>query len=116
MLSKQQFIDIINHIKQVNDFVNETNTRAKKLNDSIISDFYNTMSLAITFEDDLVKVMENMFNTDLINWWIYELNFGENFKLGCIIESDGITKPDLSTLDKLYDYLVLNLEGGKNEQ
>lgn len=109
MISKQEFITIINHIKEVNQFVDETNKKARELNDAIISDFFNASSLSISFEDDLIKVLENMFNTDLINWWIYELRYGEEFEIGCIVESDGITKPDLSTVEKLYDYLVQNL-------
>ena len=109
MISKQEFITIINHIKEVNQFVDETNEKARELNDSIISDFFNASSLSISFEDDLIKVLENMFNTDLIYWWMYELNFGNKFEIGYIVESDGITKPDLSTVEKLYDYLVQNL-------
>ena len=108
MISKQEFITIINHIKEVNQFVDETNEKARELNDSIISDFFNASSLSISFEDDLIKVLENMFNTDLINWWIYELDFGQTFEIGDLVEQNG-DKPDLSTVEKLYDYLVENL-------
>lgn len=110
MITKKQFVRIINHLKEVNDFVNETNDKAKKLNDAIISDFFNASSLSISFEDDLVNVLENMFETDLINWWLYELDYGRNFKIGYLIEADGTTKPDLSTPEKLYDYLIKNME------
>lgn len=110
MVNKQEFVKIINHLKEVNDFVNETNDKARKLRDYIESDFFNASSLSISFEADLVKVLENMFNTELISWWLYELNYGTKFKIGCIVEADGITKPDLSTAEKLYDYLVSNLQ------
>lgn len=110
MITKQEFVKIINHLKEANDFVNETNDKARKLNDALISDFFNASSLSISFEADLVKVLENMFDTDLISWWLYELNYGARFKIGCIVEADGITKPDLSTAEKLYDYLVSNLQ------
>lgn len=108
MISKQEFIRIINHIKEVNQFVDETNKKARGLNDAIISDFFNASSLSISFEDDLIKVLENMFNTDLINWWLYELDFGQTFEIGDLVEQNG-DKPDLSTAEKLYDYLVQNL-------
>ena len=111
MITKKQFINIINHIKEVNDFVNETNDKARKLHDNIVNDFLNASSLSISFENDLVKVLENMFDTDLISWWLYELDYGRSFKIGYLIEADGITKPDLSTAEKLYDYLVENLKG-----
>lgn len=113
MITKKNFIDIINHIKEVNDFVNETNKRARNLHDSIINDFFNASSLSICFEDDLIKVLENMFNTDLISWWIYELEYGKEFKIGCLVEADGVTKPDISTAEKLYDYLIINLQSSK---
>lgn len=109
MISKEQFIKIINHLKEVNQFVDETNKKAKELNDAIISDFFNASSLSISFENDLIKVLENMFDTDLISWWLDDLDYGTKFEIGCIIEADGITRPDLSTAEKLYDYLVSNL-------
>lgn len=110
MITKQEFINIINHLKEVNQFVDEVNDKARKLNDAIISDFFNASSLSISFEDDLVKLLENMFNTDLISWWLYDLDYGTKFEIGDLVEADGITKPDLSTADKLYDYLVSNLQ------
>lgn len=113
MITKKHFVNIISHLREVNEFVNETNARAQKLHDNIISDFFNASSLSISFEDDLVNVLEDMFNTDLIGWWLYELDYGKKFEIGCIIEADGVTKPDLSTAEKLYDYLVENLKENK---
>ena len=110
MITKQEFINIINHLKEVNQFVDEVNDKARKLNDAIISDFFNSSSLSISFEVDLVKLLENMFDTDLISWWLYELDYGTKFEIGALVEADGITKPDLSTAEKLYDYLVSNLQ------
>lgn len=110
MITKKHFVDIINHLKEVNDFVNETNKKAKKLHDSIISDFFNASSLSISFEDDLISVLGVMFKTDLLGWWLYELDYGRKFKIGYLEEKNG-DKPDLSTAEKLYEYLIKNLEG-----
>lgn len=109
MISKEKFIDIINKLKEVNDFVDETNERARKLNDAIMSDFYNTMSLSISHESLVVELLENMFNSDMISYWIYECNYGRDFSLGDL-EVDGI-EIDLSTAEKLYDYLIKEMEG-----
>lgn len=82
MITKQEFVDIINKLKQVNDFVNETNDKARKLNDAIISDFFNASSLSISHETIVVKLLENMFNdNDIISWWLYDLDYGENMKM-----------------------------------
>lgn len=106
MISKEEFVKIINRLKETNDFVNRINDEARKLQDAIESDFFNSMSLSISHESIVVSLLENMFDTDLISWWIYELDYGKKFKVGYLIEGDGITKPDLSTAEKLYDYLI----------
>ena len=109
MISKEKFIDIINKLKEVNDFVDETNERARKLNDAIISDFYNTMSLSISHESLVVELLENMFNTDMISYWIYELDYGKEYKDGYVQDGEG-NNIDISTLEKLYDYLIKEAE------
>ena len=106
MITKQEFVDIIEKLKQVNDFVDETNKKARELNDAIISDFFNASSLSISHETIVVKLLENMFEDeeDTINWWLYEYDYGRNFSLGDL-EVNGIAI-DLSTAEKLYDYLL----------
>ncbi len=114
MINKKEFVKIINNLKEVNDFVEETNSRAKKLNDAIISDFYNTMSLSISHEYTVVKLLENIFNDkDIISWWLYECDYGRNFKVGDLqVEGKQI---DLTTSEKLYDYLIEEMEMNTNE-
>ena len=109
MIDKVKFVDIINDLMEVNDFVNETNDKAKRLNDAIISDFFNAQSLSISHENIVVELLKNMFNdsdSDLIGLWIYELDYGRNFKMGDLIDNG--VEIDLSTPEKLYDYLKEN--------
>lgn len=113
MISKIKFIEIIDRLKQTNDFVEETNEKARKLQDVIESDFFNANSLSISHESIVVDLLENMFKTDLISWWIYEKNYGRNFKLGDFEDSGN--KIDLSNSSKLYDYLFQCLEEEKKE-
>lgn len=111
MISKEEFVDIINRLQQVNDFVDETNKKARELNDAIISDFFNASSLSISHETIVVKLLENMFNDkDYLSWWLYDLDYGRKFKPGYLQEErDGkIVNIDLSTPEKLYDYLLQN--------
>lgn len=113
MITKQEFVDIIEKLKQVNDFVDETNKKARELSDAIISDFFNASSLSISHETIVVRLLENMFNDkDILSWWLYELDYGRKFKLGylqVLQERDGKTvNIDLSTAEKLYDYLLKN--------
>lgn len=109
MITKKEFVKIINNLREVNDFVEETNSRARKLHDSIISDFYNTTSLSISHENTVVELLENMFNDkDIISWWLYECDYGRKFKIGYFkVEGNQI---DLTTPEKLYDYLIKEKE------
>lgn len=107
MITKMHFVDIINKLKEVNDFVNETNDRARNLSDAVMSDFFNAQSLSISHENIVVELLEDMFNdSDLIGWWLYELDYGRKFRMGDLIDNSG--KIDLSTPEKLYDYLKEN--------
>lgn len=111
IIIKEEFVDIINRLQQVNDFVDETNKKARELNDAIISDFFNASSLSISHETIVVKLLENMFNDkDYLSWWLYDLDYGRKFKPGYLQEErDGkIVNIDLSTPEKLYDYLLRN--------
>lgn len=113
MLTKKEFVEIIDRLKETNDFVEETNKRARKLKDAIISEFTNAMSLSISHEELVVQLLENMFkDKDIISWWLYDLDYGRKFELGCIQEEKNgkIISFDLSNAEKLYDYLVDNME------
>ena len=106
MISKEEFVKIINRLRETNDFVNHTNDEARKLQDAIESDFFNSMSLAISHESIVVSLLENMFDCgDILGWWIYELDYGKKYKGGCITEKNG-NIIDISTVEKLYDYLI----------
>ena len=105
MISKQEFIEIVDKLRKVDDFVDETNEKARKLDDVIISDFFNATSLSISHENIVVRLLENMFNDkEILTWWLYELDYGRKYEEGCITEGD---KPiDISDAGKLYDYLI----------
>lgn len=109
MISKKEFIEIINRLREVKDFVEETNDKGRKLRDAIESDFFNAMSLSISHEGTVVKLLENMFDTDIISWWIYELDYGREYKEGCIQDEKG--NIEIETAEKLYDYLIKDMEG-----
>lgn len=105
MISKQEFIDIIDKLKEVNDFVDEVNSKARKLDDAIISDFFNASSLSISHENIVVRLLKNMFNDyDMISWWIYEVNYGRNTDMAWV-EENGV-KTYLYTAEDLYNYLI----------
>ena len=114
MINKCEFVNIINKLKEVKDFVDKTNDNARKLNDAIISDFFNASSLSISHETLVVKLLENIFDDrdSMISWWLYENDYGRKFKMGSFSVND--VDIDLTTPEKLYDYLLE--EKKKNEE
>lgn len=105
MITREEFIDIIDKLKEVNDFVDKVNSKARKLDDAIISDFFNASSLSISHENLVVRLLENIFNDkDIISWWIYEVNYGRNIDMAWV-EENGV-KTYLYTAEDLYDYLI----------
>lgn len=110
MIDKKTFVSIIEKLKEVNNFVNKVNSEARKLDDAIISDFFNASSLSISHENIVLELLENMFDDkDILSWWLYELDYGRKFKMGYMTDEKG-NNIDLSTAEKLYDYLLATLK------
>lgn len=109
MITKQEFVNIINRLRSYNDLQDKIDDLFKENIDNKEADFMNAGSICIGHETIVVKLLENMFNDkDTISWWIYECNYGRDFSLGDL-EVNGV-EIDLSTVEKLYDYLVQDIE------
>lgn len=113
MINKQRFCEIIKRLKDYTDLQDKINELFKNQIDNREMDFMNAGSICIGHESVVIELLENMFETDMVSWWIYETDFGRTFSLGDVEEGDGY-KPDLSTASKLYDYLIYNLEEENN--
>ena len=110
MISKKEFVEIIERLKNYNDLQDKIDDLFKSNIDNKEMDFINAGSICIGHETIVVKLLENMFNDkDTLSWWLYECNYGRDFSLGDL-EVDGI-EIDLSTAEKLYDYLIKEMEG-----
>ena len=110
MITKKEFVEIIERLKNYNDLQDKIDDLFKSNIDNKEMDFMNAGSICIGHETIVVKLLENIFNNkDTISWWIYECNYGRDFSLGDL-EVDGI-EIDLSTAEKLYDYLIKEVEG-----
>lgn len=77
---------------------------------NVARDFCNYGALQINHESLVVDLLKRIFDDefDNIEYFIYELDFGKRYVPGMII-SDG-ENIDLSTADKLYDYLIKNMQ------
>ena len=109
IISKDKFIEIINRLKSYDELQNKINDLFKENIDNKEMDFMNAGSICIGHESVVVYLLENMFDTDIINYWIYELDYGEKYTEGCVLD-ENMNNIDLSTAEKLYDYLVQAIE------
>lgn len=109
LISKQEFVKIINRLQNYEKLQDQINELFKNYIDNREQDFNNAGSICIGHVTIVVKLLESMFETeDLISWWIYEMDYGNKFTIGSLTDNGKYI--DLSTPEKLYDYLVQNME------
>lgn len=109
MISKEEFVKIIKRLKDYNDLQDNINELFRDNIDNQEMDFMNAGSICVGHETIVVELLENIFNDkDTISWWLYECNYGRDFSLGDL-EVDGVGI-DLTTPEKLYDYLIKEME------
>ena len=109
MISKEKFVEIINRLKKYNELQNDINELFNESIDNKEMDFMNAGSICIGHESVVVYLLERMFDTDMISYFIYELDYGEKYKKGCVLD-ENMNEIDLSTAEKMYDYLVQDIE------
>lgn len=109
MISKEKFVEIINRLKATHETIEQVNNILRNCRDSVEAEFTQCSSLMICHEDMVIELLDNIFDEDdTLSWWIYDLDFGTKFDIGCMwYYRDGKKiEPDLSTAEKLYDYLI----------
>ena len=100
-ITKEEFVSSINFIKERGEKMDELNrVFTDEFEDSV---FYPYLKYEAKMVDLLKSVMHDKY--DDIEYFIYELNFGEKYEDGMIREKDG-TLIDFSTAENVYDYLV----------
>ena len=106
-ITKELFISIMDTLKEHEQYSNKVNKaleeifedsggypRTGKLTELLIR------LLSLSFQDP-----NSEFTDDTIEYFIYDLDFGKTWSKYCITEADGIII-DISTTEKLYDYLI----------
>lgn len=109
MITKKRFVEIINRLENYNKLQEQINSLFDECIENKENDFCNAGSICIGHESVVVELLENMFNSDMISYWIYELDYGKNYKNGYVLDGVG-NIIDLSTAEKLYEYLIKETE------
>ena len=93
------FRKAIEDIRRIHNFEEDVNGLLRKFNTD--GEYF-----VPTCEDMLVKVLQDSMNDtdEFISYFIYDLNFGKEWKEGNVVDNGKDIK--LSTIDELYDYLI----------
>ena len=106
MVNKERFRKVISKLKEYQDSENSIYRAGVDLsgvNEPLIEAIF-----------DLLKYSTND-ETDLISYFCYELNFGEDWYEGCVTDEDG-TDIRLQDIDDLYNVLVSDEERRNKSQ
>lgn len=111
-LTKGQFVEYVDYIKKTCDKDNMLSEAIEKAcnDDCRVIGLYGTECSVMVDLLSLAMGSEvGTCNGNEIEYFIYDLNFGKDYAEGCFTEMDG-TPIDISTAEKLYDYIVSEAE------
>lgn len=104
LISKTKFVSIIETIKNREDLVSKIDDICLEYRTLLRDDLPYSSNIIIGGEEEIVDLLTLiMKDVDTISWWIWEEDFGRNFVMGDFTNGD--KNIDLSTAEKLYDYL-----------
>ena len=101
ILSKEDFVRLINRIKRLCEAQEELSGWQRKYSDGWAG--------FPTLQDELIDLLDKILHPadkpgDDVEYFIYELNFGIEWKTGCVTDENGNDIP-MGTAEDVYDYL-----------
>lgn len=105
-LTKDEFVDIIQRLKESSELVDKVEELFRNSRENLECDYCNAAGLQISHEGVVVSLLEKLMRdqAENISYFIYELDYGKDYRDGDIADENGVV--DMSTPEKLYDYLV----------
>lgn len=107
-LTKEQFIEYIGRIKATcdkDDMLSESIEKACNDDCRVIGLYGAECSVMVDLLSLAMGLEVGTYSGNVIEYFIYELNFGKEYAEGCFTEMDE-TPIDISTIEKLYDYII----------
>lgn len=111
-LTKEQFVEYVERIKKTcdkDDMFSEAIEKACNDDCRVIGLYGAECSAMVDLLSLAMGLEVGTCDGNEIEYFIYDLNFGKDYKEGCLSEMDG-TPIDISTAEKLYDYIVSEVE------
>lgn len=115
-LESEEFVSIIDRLKEASDLVDKVDELFRNSRENIENDFCNAAGLQISHESLVVKLLKKLMHDqyEWIDYFIYELDYGRNYKHGMAKNADG-TNIDLSSAEALYGHLKSYCENKRGE-
>lgn len=106
-LTKREFVDILNRLREATELVDKVEELFRDSRENLECDFCNGAGLQISHEGIVVKLLEKLMQDTFgnVSYFIYGLDYGREYQEGCISDKNG--NIDISTPEKLYDFLML---------
>lgn len=115
MINKQDFIKYIDFALRNDEFSNSVQTLYRSYRDIVgDAEFIFPMSSAMIIEI-LEKALDLEYDESgytTLSWWAFEADYGrdkdmlDSFELTSLPEDHPYRHPDISTVEKLYDFLI----------
>ena len=106
LISKQTFVKIMNTMRDREDLVVKLNDVIREYKTTLNEDFLDGNALVIGGEEEILELLEILMKDSCsdISYFMWEIDFGRDYEPGCF--TDNGQNIDISTAEKLYDYLV----------
>jgi len=105
VMSRKKFIEFMKRLRKAEDIVDDLNKAFRKLDRD-----FNFLSLSLHSTLIVEVLREALHDTENeIEYFIYELDWGEKWKKGCVTDKDG-NDIALKNLNDLYNFLVMNIK------
>ncbi len=111
-LTKEEFVEYVGYIKETSDKDDMLSAAIEEAcnNDCRVIGLYGAeCSVMVDLLSFAMGLEVGTCDGNEIEYFIYDLNFGKDYNEGCLTEMDG-TPIDISTAEKLYDYIVSEVE------
>lgn len=113
MLTKQQFLDYIDKIKATyskQDCLIEAIEKICEGDSWMMGMYGNELNVMVELLSLAMGLEIKGQDENVLEYFIFQLDFGKDYTPDCFTEMDG-TPIDISTPEKLYDYIIKE-EGG----
>ncbi len=124
MISKETFLKTMEYLKKKEEADCKMQSLLQEYKDVytdglVPMDQASSIIVQLIEEDMELPIDDNIGST--LSWWIWDRGFGSEFKIGNLTmdslpEGHPYRTPDLSTAEKLYDFLVWESEEAKKEK